>query len=122
MHGKKSSKKSVIITIILAGLMIASYSPGVSAASIDNGDGFWTDTFQSAGSVTLSHCEIKEEAIVLVNETSNQTYDFTSSGNKAYSYKTLMFIPFFSALFYLLNKNLDIHHVGACRSGLKYII
>ncbi|MFH1101661.1 MAG: PQQ-binding-like beta-propeller repeat protein [Methanobacteriota archaeon] len=83
---------SLLLIIIL---LLSSIIPVTSAVTLDQNDGIWVDAFESTGDVTLTHCTISGETILLANESTNHTYDFTQiAENKAYTYKTPIFLPF----------------------------
>ncbi|MCX6664959.1 MAG: PQQ-binding-like beta-propeller repeat protein [Euryarchaeota archaeon] len=94
-----SSKKIILCSLILFSLLVTSFSPisrsTSSSVTIDEEDGTWTDTFVNNENVTLDNCTIVDGTLILGNEKSIQTYSIsTNTQNKAYSYKTLIFLPF----------------------------
>ncbi len=106
-----SSKKIILCGLILFSLLVTSFSPisrsTSSSVTIDEGDGTWTDTFENNDDyVNLTNCTILDGTIILGNEKSTQTYNFsTTSENKAYSYKTFIFLPFLPLRFHKVATN-----------------
>jgi len=107
-------KRSIILWIIFLSLSISSFSNIGFSLEIDEDDGWWTNTFQDDGTVTLSHCEISDGSIILnSNESSKRTYDFANkSESKAYSCKTPFFIPLMPPSLYILLLEKEFTNIG----------
>jgi len=97
-------KRSIILWIIFLSLLISSFSNIGFPLEIDEDDGWWNDTFQDDGTVTLTHCEISDGSIILnSNESSKHIYKFTNkSESKAYSCKIPLFTPLLPPSLYIL--------------------
>jgi eukaryotic-like serine/threonine-protein kinase len=62
-------------------------------------DGIWEDTFDNSSSVKLTNCEVKGGEIVLTEEESEISYNFTQKDHEFYVYNPLLYIPFLNWFF-----------------------